>query len=267
MSKKNLLASLLCIAGLLGTGMQAASADVLDNIMESKKIRISTDLGIPPAGMLTPSMEPTGADVEVGQLLAKDWGLKYELIQTTGATRIPNLQTGKADIVVSTLSVTPQRAEVIDFSTPYAVLKSVVAGYQTEPITSLEALKGRTVSVTRGTTQDTALTPQASKHGFTVARYDDDATLVTAAVSGQAEMVATSESLVNAIDKKIGKNNFKPLFVIQNFDLAIGVKKGEKALLEKVNAWVQTNLENGKLNAIYKKYYGSELPKEMLGSK
>lgn len=267
MTKKNLMATLLCMAGLLGAGMQTASADVLDNITKSKTIRISTDLGIPPAGMMSPSMEPTGADVEVGQLLAKDWGLKYELIQTTGATRIPNLQTGKADIVVSTLSVTPQRAEVIDFSVPYAVLKSVVAGYDTLPVTSLETLKGHTVSVTRGTTQDTALTPQSSKHGFTVARYDDDATLVTAAVSGQAKMVATSESLVAAIDKKIGKGNFKPLFIIQNFDLAIGVKKGEKALLEKVNAWVKTNLANGKLNEIHTKYYGSGLPAEMLGSK
>lgn len=267
MTTKKLLAAMLCIGGLVGAGMPAASADVLDRITESKRIRISTDLGIPPAGMMSPSMEPTGADVEVGQLLAKDWGMEYELVQTTGATRIPNLQTGKADIVVSTLSVTPQRAEVIDFSLPYAVLKSVVAGYDSLPVTDYDSLKGRTVSVTRGTTQDTALTPLASKHGFTVARYDDDATLVTAAVSGQAEMVATSESLVNAIDKRIGKGNFKPLFLITNFDLAIGVKKGEKALLEKVNEWVTTNLQNGKLNEIYKKYYGSSLPEDMLAKK
>lgn len=267
MTKKNLMAYLLCGCALFGIGIQAATADVLENIMQNKKIRISTDLGIPPAGMMSPSMEPTGADVEVGQLLAKDWGVAYELVQTTGATRIPNLQTGKADIVVSTLSVTPQRAEVIDFSTPYAVLKSVVAGYDNLPVTSFETLKGRTVSVTRGTTQDTALTPKASQYGFTVARYDDDATLVTAAVSGQAQMVATSESLVAAINKKIGKDNFKPLFLIQNFDLAIGVKKGEKPLLEKVNAWVKANLANGKLNAIHTKYYGSGLPENMLGGK
>ena len=267
MNAKKLAASLLCAAGLLGAGLQTASADVLDRIMESKRIRISTDLGIPPAGMLSPSMEPTGADVEVGQLLAKDWGVEYELVQTTGATRIPNLQTGKADIVVSTLSVTPQRAEVIDFSVPYAVLKSVVGGNDSITLNSYDDLKGKSVAVTRGTTQDTALTPLAGKHGFNVARYDDDATLVTAAVTGQAPMVATSESLVNAINEKIGKDNFKPLYLITNFDLAIGVKKGEKALLEKVNEWVKTNLENGKLNEIHTKYYGSSLPEEMQGKK
>ncbi|HUG58007.1 MAG TPA: transporter substrate-binding domain-containing protein [Candidimonas sp.] len=265
MKKTTYIAAILCSAGLLGAGMTAANADVLDNVTKAKTIRISTDLGIPPAGMMSSSLEPIGADVEVGKLLAKDWGLKYDLIQTTGATRIPNLQTDKADIVVSTLSVTPARAEIIDFSKPYAVLQSIVAGYDDQPVTSLESLKGKTVSVTRGTTQDTELTPQASKYGFTVARYDDDATLVTAAVSGQAKMVATSQSLVAQIDKKIGKSNFKPLFVLRNFDLAIGVKKGETQLLAKVNEWVDTNIQNNKLNEIYKKYYGTELPENMRG--
>jgi polar amino acid transport system substrate-binding protein len=265
MKKSQFIASIFCAVSLMGASMSAAQADVLDNIMKSKTIRISTDLGIPPAGMLSASMEPMGADVEVGHLLAKDWGLEYKLIQTTGATRIPNLQTDKADIVVSTLSVTPARAEVIDFSHPYAVLQSIVAGYADPDVKSVETMKGKTVAVTRGTTQDTELTPLAAKNGFTVARYDDDATLVTAAVSGQAKMIATSQSLVAEIDKKIGKNNFKPLFVLRNFDLAIGVKKGEKRLLAKVNEWVDANIQNGKLNAIYKKYYGTELPENMRG--
>lgn len=265
MKKRIIAASMLCALGVLAGGMGAAHADVLDNIQKNKVIRISTDLGIPPAGMMSASLEPIGADVEVGKLLAKDWGVKYELIQTTGATRIPNLQTDKADIVVSTLSVTAERAKVIDFSKRYAVLQSVVAGYDGIPVKSLETLKGHTVAVTRGTTQDTELTPQASKYGYTVARYDDDATLVTAAVSGQAKMVATSQSLVAQIDKKIGKNNFKPLFVLRNFDLAIGVKKGEARLLAKVNEWVEANIKNGKLNEIYKKYYGTDLPEDMRG--
>ena len=91
------------------------------------KDRISTDLAIPPSGMMDSSMKPTGSDVEVAQLLAKDWGLELEFIQTTGATRIPNVQAGKADIIISTLSVTPERAKVIDFSKRYATLQSDIA--------------------------------------------------------------------------------------------------------------------------------------------
>ncbi len=155
---------------LFGVGVSTAKADLLDDIMNAKKIRISTDLALPPSGMVDGNLKPIGSDVETAQLLAKDWGLELEFIQTTGATRIPNLQTGKADIVVSTLSVTPERAKVIDFSKPYAALQSVVAALKNVVIKDWGDLKGKTITVTRGTTQDTELTAMSKEKGFTVIR-------------------------------------------------------------------------------------------------
>lgn len=267
MRNQYLTTIVLCAASLAVTSLVPVRADVLGDLMKSGTIRVGTDLGVPPAGMLSPDMKPTGADIEVGQALAKDWGLKYKLIQTTGATRIPNLQDGKADIIISTLSVTPKRAKVIDFSHRYAVLQSIIAGSPESGVHSLGSLKGHTVSVTCGTTQDTELSGEASKYGFKVARYDDDATLETAGATGQAKLVATSDTEVAAINKKMGKDYFKPLFVLQNFDLAVGVKKGEKQLLDKVNAWVDANIKNGTLNKIHEKFYGAELPEGMRGGK
>jgi polar amino acid transport system substrate-binding protein len=98
---------------------------------------------------------------------------------------------------------------------------------------------------------------------LTLARYDDDATMVTAAISGQADCVATSDTIINQIGIKNPERPFEPKILIQNFDLAIGVRKGEPELVEKLNAWIATNLKNGKLNEIYKKFHGSELPSEM----
>lgn len=253
------------VASCLGVlAASAAQADLLDDIMKARKIRISTDVAIPPAGMMDANMKPIGSDVETAQLLAKDWGLELEFVQTTGATRIPNVNTGKADIIISTLSVTPDRAKVIDFSKPYAVLQSVVGAPKTAAIKDWADLKGKSVTVTRGTTQDTELTAMANDKGFKVVRYDDDATMVTSGVSGQAEMVATSVALVNAISAKSTKGPWEPKFVIRNFDLAIGIKKGEPRLLAKLDEWVSANLKNHKLNDIYKKYYGVDLPAAML---
>lgn len=254
-----------CAAGallLLGIGTAPARADLLHDIMQAKTLRVSTDVAIPPAGMMDAQMHPIGSDVETAELLAKDWGLKLVFIPTTGATRIPNVLTGKADIIISTLSVTPDRAKVIDFSAPYRVLQSVVGGAKGITVTSLEGLKGMTVSVTRGTTQDTDLSQKAAQFGFHVVRYDDDATLVTAGVTGQAQLVATSDALVSQIAKKSG-NGFAPKFVLANFDISIGLRKGEPALMAKLNEWIAANLKNGKLNAIYKKYYGVDLPEAM----
>jgi polar amino acid transport system substrate-binding protein len=264
MKHKKILSTAALAICLTGLGISAARADVLDDIMKTKTIRVATDLAIPPSGMMDADLKPIGSDVETAQLLAKDWGLKLEFVQTTGATRIPNLQTGKADIAISTLSVTPERAKVIDFSRPYAVLQSVIGARTNQSIHSLDDLKGKSVSVTRGTTQDVELTTIAKQKGFQLMRYDDDATDVTAAVSGQSDIVATSLTIVNQITKENPARPFESKVVLDVFDLAVGVKKGEPRLLAKLNDWIGVNLKNGKLNAIYKKYHGVDLPAQML---
>jgi polar amino acid transport system substrate-binding protein len=264
MSKRGFLIAMGATA-LFMLGAGPAHADLLDDIIKAKKIRVSTDVAIPPAGMMDANMKPTGSDVETAQLLAKDWGLELEFVQTTGATRIPNVQTGKADVIISTLSVTPDRAKVIDFSKPYAALQSVIGARKELNIKSYDDLRGKSVTVTRGTTQDTELSAIAAEKGFKVVRYDDDATMVTAGVSGQADIVATSVALVNQISTKAPTRPFEPKFVIRNFDLAIGLRKGEPRLQEKLNEWVDANIKNGKLNAIYKKFYNVDLPPQFRG--
>jgi polar amino acid transport system substrate-binding protein len=264
MTSMRILGLVAGAAFLAGLGAGTARADLLDDITAAKKIRVSTDLAIPPSGMVDSSMKPVGSDVETAQLLAKDWGLELEFIQTTGATRIPNAQTGKADVIISTLSVTPERAKVIDFTKPYAALLSVVGALKSLPIKDWADLKGKTITVTRGTTQDTDLTAMAKDKDFRVVRYDDDATSLTACTSGQADIFASSATIINQIGVKNPARAFEPKVSIRNLDIAMGVRQGEPRLVAKLNEWIAANLRNGTLNAIYKKYHGSDLPAAML---
>ncbi len=263
MRKRALLGGLAAIACWVAAATGPARANQLDDIMKAGKLRVATDVAIPPAGMVDSQMRPIGSDVETAQLLAKDWGLQLEFVPTTGPTRIPNVLSGKADIIISTLSVTPERAKVIDFSRAYTALQSVVGGAKDVSVNSIEGLKGMTVAVTRGTTQDTKLSGLAAANGFRVQRYDDDATLVTAGATGQAKLIGTSVALIDAVAQKNPSTGFSPKLVLDNFDIAIGVKKGEPRLLAKLNEWVLTNLHNGKLNEAYKKYYKADLPASM----
>jgi len=252
----------IALACALSLGALTAQADVLDDIMAAKKIRIATDLAIPPSGMIDDQMKPTGSDVETAQLLAKDWGLELEFVQTTGATRIPNVQTGKADIIISTLSVTPERAKVIDFTKRYATLQSDVGCLKSLNVKDWADLKDKAIGVSRGTTQDTTLSNMKDKE-LKISRYDDDATEVTAAVSGQVDCVGTSATIINQIGVKNPARIFESKIPLATFDLAIGLKKGEQRLMDKLNAWITENVKNGKLNAIYKKFHGVDLPADM----
>jgi polar amino acid transport system substrate-binding protein len=254
----------IAVAAIAVIGLaQAANADALDDIKKSGKIRIAVDLGVPPYGMTDDKMQPTGSDIETAKLLAADWGLQFEHVPTTGAARIPSLQTGKADLVISTLSITPERAKVIDFSKGYAVLRTVIAAPKNVTLKSMADLDGKTVGTVRGTTHDTQLTKEGPK-GMKLVRYEDDATEAQAFLSGQVDIFSTAELLVAPIDKKNPARQVEVKFVLDTFKLAVGVKKDEKRLLEEVDKWIATNLKNGKLDAIYKKYHGNGLPDVIL---
>lgn len=260
--RKMLTAVAIAAVTMMGVS-QVAHADALDDIKKAGKIRIAIDLGVPPYGMTDDKMQPTGSDIETAKLLAADWGLQFEHVPTTGASRIPSLQTGKADLVISTLSITPERAKVIDFSKGYAVLRTVIAAPKSVNVKSLADLDGKTVGTVRGTTHDTQLTKEGPK-GMKLVRYEDDATEAQAFLSGQVDIFSTAELLVAPIDKKNPARQVEVKFVLDTFKLAVGVKKDEARLLAEVDKWIATNLKNGKLDAIYKKYHGNGLPDVIL---
>ena len=222
--KKALLA-IAVAATALGL-VHAARADGLDDIKRSGKIRIAVDLGVPPYGMTDDKLQPAGSDIETAKALAKDWGVEFVHVPTTGAGRIPALQTGKADLVISSLSVTPERAKVIDFSKAYAVLRTVIAAPKSINVKSLAELDGKTVGTVRGTTHDSQLTKEGPK-GMKLVRYEDDATEGQAFLSGQVDIFSTAEMLVGQLDKKNPARQVEVKFVLDNFKLAIGVKKDE----------------------------------------
>src|SRR5450830_149564 len=92
--------------------------------------------------------------------------------------------------------------------------------------------------------------------GAQMVRYDDDATLVTATVSGQADIIATSPAIVNTVLAKAPQKDLAIKFVMQTVPLGIGLRKNEPEHKAWLNDWIKRNTDNGKLGAIYKKYHG-----------
>jgi polar amino acid transport system substrate-binding protein len=139
------------------------------------------------------------------------------------------------------------------------VLRTVIAATKNQKLKAMADLDGKTVGTVRGTTHDTQLTKEGPK-GMKLVRYEDDATEAQAFLSGQVDIFSTAELLVAPIAKKNPAREVEVKFVLDSFKLAVGVKKDEKRLLEKVNGWIAANLKNGTLNAIYKKHHGNDLP-------
>lgn len=259
------LKKILCLGSLalcLGAFAGAASADALADIKAAKKVRVGIDLGAPFYGYIDGKMQAVGSDVEAAKLLAEDLGVELEIVQTTNSARIPNLLSNKADLIISSLSITPERAKAVDFSIPYGAIQAAVGAPKSLEIKGMDDLAGKSVAVTRGGPQDKLVSEGAPK--ATVVRFDDEAASITAAATGQTDIVAITPPIINAISKRNPEREFEVKFVIQSYQLGVAMRKNEPQLKDWVNGWIRSNLKNGKLNDIHMKYAGVPIPEEIV---
>lgn len=249
------------LALTLGALCLPALAD-LPEIKASGKLRVGVDLGAPFYGFVDDKMQPTGSDVDAARQLAKDLGLQLEIVNTTNSARIPNLLSNKVDLIISSLSITPERQKAVDFSIPYGAIQAAVGAPKSVKITGIEDLAGKTVAVTRGGPQDKIVSERAPQ--AKVVRFDDEAASITAAATGQADIVAITPPIIAAIAKRNPQREFETKFILQSFQLGMAMRKNQPQLMAAVNDWIKTNLANGKLNEIHMKYAGVPVPKEII---
>lgn len=260
-------AILLMTAALWAFGsLPALAQDTLAAIKAAGKIRVAIEFGRPPWGYKDDSLKPTGSDYETAALLAKDLGVALDVVEVTGPNRVPFLMSNRADVVISTFSITPERQKVVSFSVPYASAVQYVAAPKNVDIKTQADLQGRRVGVTRGTTGDSALT-KLDIPGLEIVRFDDESTNMTALVSGQVDIVVQEPAVIARVAAQNPGKFIQPKFTIAEFDVGIGMRKNDTALANYLDQWVRTNLSNGKLDKIYEKFQGVGLSQKILSGK
>lgn len=238
-----------------------AQAESLDDIQSTKKVRIAVAMGVPLFAFVDDKLQPTGSDVETAKMIAKDLGAELELVQITNAARVPTIQTGKADILVADLAITEERKKAVDFTIPYATLNIEVAAPAGVAVKDYADLAGKRIGVTRATVNDTLVTRNAKD--AEIVRFEDDATLITAAVSGQVDIVSTQSAVVSEMNK--GRSDkLETKFVQQELNLGIALPKGEPKLKAWLDDWIKAHFADGSLNATFKKFHDRDLPADLV---
>lgn len=248
----------------LGAWLAAAPAhaDQLDDIKKSGKIRVAVAMGVPLFAYVDAQVKPTGSDVETAKLIAADLGVELELVEITNAARVPTIQTRKADILVANLGITAERKRAVDFSVPYATLNIIVAAPDAVKISGYPDLVGKRIAVTRATVNDQMVTKESK--GAEIVRFEDDATLITAVVSGQADIVSTQTAVLAAMnEKRGGKEPLKTKFVQQELNLGIALPQGETRLKAWLDDWIRANVKSGRLNTLFKRFHDRDLPADL----
>ena len=236
-----------------------ASAQTVADIKKKGEITVGMLVDFPPYGTMNTSNQPDGYDADVAKLLAKDLGVKLNLVPVTGPNRIPFLLTNKLDLLVASLAITPERAKQVQFSTPYAAATIVLYGDKKANIKAPADLKGKRIGVARASTQDVALTAIAPE-GTEIRRFDDDASGMQALISGQVDAIGASTTVAAQIAKRVPANTFEDKFILRQQQMGVAMRPDQAELLKTVNDFVAKNTANGELNKLYQKWLGTDMP-------
>lgn len=242
-----------------------ALAQKVADIKKSGVLKVGAQVAQVPWGFSDKSNKLTGYDIEFAEMLAKDLGVKPEFTPVTVANRTAALLTGQVDVLAAVVTILADRQKVVLFSRPYSYLETVLIGK-----TSLPAMKGYTdlkglrIGVPRGSVQDSAVT-QANT-GATIQRFDDDAAAVQALLSGQVDLAGAAHTQLGSIAQIAGPGKYDIKLVLARGFQGAAMRPGEREWVSYVNDFIGRKIASGELNALYKKWIGQDMNREMPAS-
>jgi polar amino acid transport system substrate-binding protein len=244
--------TIIALASML-VATPAAAQTALETIERTKVLRVAVPTDFPPYGFVGPDLQPRGLDIDMANLIAQRMGVRVEFTPVTTANRVPYLQTRRVDLVISTLGRTPERMQVIDFTAAYSPFFIGVFGPKGLDVAAPAALSGRSIAVTRGSVDDTALTEIAPPN-TTIRRFEDNNATVAAFMARQTDLIATSVSVATTIVECNPALGAEFKFLLRESPNFIGVTKGETALQARVNAIIKEAKARGELDALAQKW-------------
>jgi polar amino acid transport system substrate-binding protein len=248
------LASVAALALLSGS---LAHADQLQDIKSRGKLVCGTLGTSEPFSFQDPSTrEIIGYDVDMCKAVARDLGVKLELMMVSVDARIPSLQQGRVDILAANLGYTKARAEQIAYSNSYFVSQQKLIARADAGITTIEQLKGKRISAIKGSSSEQGVRreiPDAE-----TATFGETSTAFLAVAQGKAAAFCASELILVKLKEQSAKTT--PLHIIEKplFSEAwgLGVRKDETAFLNEVNKSLTKMESSGEIDTTYGKWFG-----------
>ena len=220
-----------------------------EHIKEAGEIVIGIFSDKAPFGYIDANGKPAGYDVVYGDRIAADLGVTAKYVPVDAAARTEVLASNKVDITLANFTVTPERAEKVDFANPYFKVSLGVVSPTSAEITDVSQLAGKTLIVTKGTTAEAYF--EANHPEIKLQKYDQYSDAYQALEDGRGDAFSTdnTEVIAWAIQhpgfsvgiKSLGDTSY----------IAAAVKKGNTALLD----WLNNELVDlGQENFFHKDY-------------
>lgn len=242
----------------VSSAFAASTARTLDEIKESGELVVGVFSDKKPFGYVDENGDYQGYDVYFARRLAEDLGTELKLVSVDAPNRVEYLTSAKVDIILANFTVTPERAEVVDFALPYMKVALGVVSHDGALITDVAQLDGKTLIVSKGTTAETYFTENHPE--VKLLKFDTYTEAFNALLDGRGDALSTdnTEVLAWALDNPgftVGIESLGSLDTI-----APAVQKGNETVLAFINDEIvklaEENFFHADFDATLKDVYG-----------
>ena len=213
-----------------------------------------------PWGFIDQNGQNDGFDIEIAKMIAKELGVEVKFERITGQNRIPLLVNGNVDFLVPSMTITEERAKVIQYVIPYSSNDITVWGRTDADIKGNEDLGKYVIGVNRGSAFEPLLVKVAPPN-TEIKRFDDDATTVQALLSGQVDAILGSVTYGLVIQQTGNEAQYGRKYKVSDNFQGMAVRKGDQEMLDFLNDFVTRHTADGTLDALYKKWIGVDRAK------
>ncbi|MDF7659072.1 transporter substrate-binding domain-containing protein [Erwiniaceae bacterium L1_54_6] len=251
---------MLAVAGCTPTEEKkeagAAPQSALQTVLQRGTLRVGDCLSFAPFGFYDKDGNADGYDVDLAKALAKEMGVKLEMVNTTSANRIPNLQTNKVDVVFCNFTRNLERAKEIGFTNPYVVASEAMLVRKESGIKSAHDMAGKTIATVKGSTNGDEV--RSMGIDVKIQEYDSSQAAILAVKQGQADAMIEDNNFL-AYQAKLD-----PTLTVTNEALvpleynAFGVKQGDQVWLNYLNEFLFEINASGENATLYQKWFGSK---------
>ncbi|CAD5108601.1 ABC transporter substrate-binding protein [Zestomonas carbonaria] len=229
---------------------------------DAKPLRIGIEAAYPPFASKAPDGSIVGFDYDIGNALCEEMKVKCVWIEQEFDGLIPALKVRKFDAILSSMSITEERKRSVDFTGKYYATPAKLAMKSGSVMNDVADLKGKKIGVQRSSVYDRYATDVFAPAGAEIVRYTSQNEVFLDLASGRLDAtLADSVNIDDGFLKTSAGKGFEfvgPDFTDEKYfgeGQGIAVRKGDKALQEKISNAILAIRENGKYKEIQDKYF------------
>ncbi|GKS84247.1 basic amino acid ABC transporter substrate-binding protein [Acidovorax sp. SUPP1855] len=242
----------------LGLGLAAAMTAPLAAHAQDRELTVASSATYAPFAFENKDKQIVGFDIDIINAIAKKQSLKIKVVNTPWSGIFAALNNGDVDLVISGVTINDKRRQSYDFTEPYFAAQQLIAVPKASSVASLKDLTGKKIAVVNASTADDVASREFGKTSPNIRRFESTPLIISELAGGGVDAAIGDNGVIayRVAQNAALKTVEDPAFPVEGFGIV--VKKGDKALQDKLNAGLAAVRADGSYNEIYKKWFGKE---------